>query len=83
MLNFQFYFSIFAEKWKAQVVGVRIQFWVWERRGLLAAPWWVMFGCYVARWLDKVSRGGVPRELQKRSVCIAEDIGTALHLCRD
>ena len=55
----------------------------WERRGLLAAPWWVMFGCYAARWLDKVSRGGVPRELQKRSVCIAEDIGTALHLCRD
>ena len=20
------------------------QFWVWERRGLLAAPWWVVFG---------------------------------------
>ena len=30
----------------------------WERRGLSAAPWWVVFGCYAARWLDKVSRGG-------------------------
>lgn len=22
----------------------RGQFWVWERRGLLAAPWWMVFG---------------------------------------
>ena len=28
-----------------------VPFWVWERRGLLAAPWWVVFGYYVpAGW---------------------------------
>ena len=33
-----------AETVKAPVGGFRIQFWVWGRRGLLAAPWWVVFG---------------------------------------
>lgn len=33
------------------------QFWVWERRGLLAAPWWVVFGFpFLAG--QCVSRGG-------------------------